>query len=722
MSQASLEAPSPVAGVALASPGARWPARLGQGLLWLTAVYYLLQGSAATDLRGLLTGTVTQNGMPDDSGSDAVLYAAGAALLVVAVARCLYRLWIDKPGASAPAVRRFITAFGCLSLLYVLDFFTSTAEPFSYSYRWWIFAVMGAFFLALATVRLPSERQAMAELLVLCAGLQSVYAVYCYFTGTNQFLTPHFGPRTMGTFENPNSLYPLCLVSIALGAALASSTRDRLGRVVFATAAVAGVAALLLTFTRSGWVALVVMALYLAFTDLAGLPRPQGARARSWARRACVAAALVLMLGAALVRTQGQVMGSAGDRSFWGRTAIWRTAVGIFREHPLLGHGFVTYGEVQYRPEHLTPELRRYGPMNNEPKDLWLYLACEFGLAGLVLWTWVAIAYGQLYRAGRRCLPAGTSRCALLAGTHVALVGLMVASLFDTPVLISGREAASFAVVLLLALLCSAVNDACPAGAPPGSERRRRWFRRVAGAGAVGVSVGTAAILFLAMRRVEAARPQLARLAAGTQPSRNAVPLSAVSDSMLDAVVASEDGGFYEHHGVSWPAILRAMRRNLRAGRLAEGGGTVSMQTARILLLARDRTLDRKLAEILLAFQLENRLSKNEILALYLNHAYFGLGAQGVAAAARLYFGKQPRELTLGEAGFLAGVLPELPSRRDRVTPAFVRRCQARALTRLRYFFRHKYDDETIRQAQAQPLSFAWEQSRPPRRADDAAR
>ena len=127
--------------------------------------------------------------------------------------------------------------------------------------------------------------------------------------------------------------------------------------------------------------------------------------------------------------------------------------------------------------------------------------------------------------------------------------------------------------------------------------------------------------------------------------------------NLVDAVIAIEDRRFFEHGGLDPRGILRAAWRNLTGSRGTEGGSTITQQLTRLTYLSPERTLRRKVQEIMLAFWLESRLSKNEILANYLNAAYFGAGAFGVDAAAHRYFGKKAADLDVSEAAMLAGLI-----------------------------------------------------------------
>jgi len=139
--------------------------------------------------------------------------------------------------------------------------------------------------------------------------------------------------------------------------------------------------------------------------------------------------------------------------------------------------------------------------------------------------------------------------------------------------------------------------------------------------------------------------------------NRQIVPLTEIPPVLRQAVLAIEDERFYSHRGVDPRGIARAMWRNLREGELVEGGSTITQQLARILFLSQERVVSRKVAEALLALEIERRLTKEEILERYLNQVYFGHGAYGVEMAARVYFGKPVKDVTLPEAALLAGLI-----------------------------------------------------------------
>ena len=142
---------------------------------------------------------------------------------------------------------------------------------------------------------------------------------------------------------------------------------------------------------------------------------------------------------------------------------------------------------------------------------------------------------------------------------------------------------------------------------------------------------------------------------------RTLVPYDKIPKNMVNAFLAAEDDQFFKHGGINYLAIMRATFANLRAGKNVQGGSTITQQVAKTLLLSNEKTYIRKLKEALLAQKMEESLSKEDILYLYLNQIYFGQGAYGVALAAETYFRKPIEKLSLAETAILAG-LPKAPS------------------------------------------------------------
>ena len=164
---------------------------------------------------------------------------------------------------------------------------------------------------------------------------------------------------------------------------------------------------------------------------------------------------------------------------------------------------------------------------------------------------------------------------------------------------------------------------------------------------------------------------------------RTVVPFSRIPKALVQAVVAAEDGDFFKHRGLDYIGMLRAFFANLRAGHFVQGGSTITQQLIKTYFLSAERTIKRKMQEVILARQLESELSKNEIMLLYLNQIYYGHGRYGVEEASRYFFDKPVERLDLAECALLAG-LPQSPARLSPIRhPQRAKRRQSYVLRRM---------------------------------------
>jgi penicillin-binding protein 1A len=185
---------------------------------------------------------------------------------------------------------------------------------------------------------------------------------------------------------------------------------------------------------------------------------------------------------------------------------------------------------------------------------------------------------------------------------------------------------------------------------------------------------------------------------------REFVPIAKIPPLMKAAVLAIEDSRFYDHGGIDWIRAIGAAKANLASlgGGYRQGGSTITMQVARNFFLSRDKTLPRKLTEVALAYKIEQALSKDQILEVYMNQIYLGQRAYGFSSAARTYFGKPLDTLTLAEMAMLAG-LPQNPSRHNPV--ANLERAQQRQRVVLKRMVElKKISEAQYRRALAEPL------------------
>ncbi|NYH23378.1 penicillin-binding protein 1A [Paraburkholderia bryophila] len=269
------------------------------------------------------------------------------------------------------------------------------------------------------------------------------------------------------------------------------------------------------------------------------------------------------------------------------------------------------------------------------------------------------------------------------------------------------------------------MQSTSPTSPPPAPQKRKRplWLKLMIGF--VGLIVaGILCVLLVLGYALVVATPNLPSLDALTdyrpkvplriytadhvligefgEERRDIVHIQDVPDSLKKAVLAIEDARFYDHGGVDLTGIARAGIVALTNGHATQGASTITMQVARNFFLSSEKTYTRKIYEMLLAYKIESKLTKDQILEVYMNQIYLGQRAYGFASAARVYFGKDLKDLTLAESAMLAG-LPKAPSAYNPVVnPKRAKIRQQYILQRmleLRYITQEQYDE-----ASKQPL------------------
>lgn len=244
----------------------------------------------------------------------------------------------------------------------------------------------------------------------------------------------------------------------------------------------------------------------------------------------------------------------------------------------------------------------------------------------------------------------------------------------------------------------------------------------------LGLSLLGAGGVVLVVRHYEAKLPTLDKVRKGYDPPqvtrvlsrdgavlaslfterRTVVKFSDIPNHVKLAFLAAEDASFYQHEGLNYLGMLRALAVNLRSGRSRQGASTITQQVVKNVLLVPERTYERKIKETMLARRLEHELSKDEILSLYLNQIYLGHGRYGVEEASRYYFGKKVRELDVAEAATLSGLVasPERYSPRRDVTLSMQRRHYVLSqMLEKGFITREVYDDAEQRPLRLAPVS-----------------
>src|SRR6516164_1412272 len=269
------------------------------------------------------------------------------------------------------------------------------------------------------------------------------------------------------------------------------------------------------------------------------------------------------------------------------------------------------------------------------------------------------------------------------------------------------------------------MQSTTPTSPPPAPQKRKRplWLKIILGFFGL-ILAGIICVVLVLGYALVVATPNLPSLDALTdyQPKvplriytadhvligefgeerRDIVHIQDVPENLKKAILAIEDARFYEHGGVDLTGIARAGIVALTNGHASQGASTITMQVARNFFLSSEKTYTRKIYEMLLAYKIESKLSKDQILEVYMNQIYLGQRAYGFASAARVYFGKDLKDLTLAECAMLAG-LPKAPSAYNPVVnPKRAKVRQEYILQRmleLHYITQQQYDE-----AAAQPL------------------
>ncbi|MEJ5253645.1 MAG: O-antigen ligase family protein, partial [Armatimonadota bacterium] len=468
------------------------------------------------------------------------------AVLVLSLLLLVYYRMLKRSSRGGPYVVFLFSAL--FALMYLLDFFLSRAPVYEY-------ATLSILLLPLIIwlfILLIADQQTALRLLkatALFVAIQSVYGIVYYATGTEQFYTPRFGARTAGTLESPNNLYVVALMGVPLLWCLAKGSSSNWERKLWYAGLVTTFSALIFTYTRTGWLAVVPVLLWLAF-------HPYSCVSTKSSKYIVVSICTLLLIATVFVRTGGNYLGNPSDRSFHGRFAIWRVAWKVCFLHPWIGNGLNTYPWLQRQM--MTADLESFGPGNEEAKNLFLNLFAELGAVGLVLFLMTIFSYIALINFQLSKMEHNLFKYAV-TGCYMAVVSVLLASFGDTPILHFKRLAPTlvFAVTIAVGTVIAVQHHSVPTPCPhrnPITFSIPRVFRRLPLALMLLLPIllllypFSGYLQFLHHRiSIPAYRTLIPNLPRFT-------PLAEVAPAMKDALIASEDGYFLQHHGVDWQA------------------------------------------------------------------------------------------------------------------------------------------------------------------------
>ena len=553
-----------------------------------------------------------------------------------------YRILTALTTGSIPA-RLMLGALLSFALMLFSDLLTSKAFPYPFGEPAQYILLL-AFILAFALKANSRWWKFLLCTILVCSVLQSLWALLLYSTGHGMFRAPGIIPRATGTMGNPVTLYPVCLISILLILALAVGETSAWLRLLYLVSSVPVAISLLLTFSRSGGLGIAVGTIWLAYTE----------RRSKWLKvTAAFAVTLMCIMLFARANTWTGELGM--DRSALGRIHIWRTSTKIIRDNWLLGTGYMAYRDVQ--KEYIDEEFKKFNPRNVSPQNLLLTIQAYHGIFGTgVLLLFVYAIWAVCRGESRGNYTPWEWR--MRSGIKAAGLAIIAASLIDTPLYSHLHFPGTFMWLVCMGfLLHLEVRDHHPVG----EWRYAKLLRRVSLSVLTLAVIGIGYVVTFAIVDAHRASKALDAKLAEARSIPGFVTMEHIPKAMEECVIAEEDLHFNLHHGYSLVDMHRALRVNIRSGRVKQGGSTVTQQLGKNLFFSRDRTPRRKIAEIIMAAKLENELSKKEILEVYLNTIEYGLGSRGIDEAAHIYFGKDASKLTDAECALLTGFIPSPP-------------------------------------------------------------
>jgi hypothetical protein len=638
---------------------------------------------------------------------ETVAYGAAYLLFLALLVKYLYMRF--KRLDVSTELKGFLDLMAVLGVIHLADLFTSTRQPFLFLWSQWPFLSLFSFFACVLFLDRVSGIR-LTKFIILAIAAQSMYAVLVYVSNLYQSRGSVMAPPASGSFTYPVTLYVLCMLGLPLSYTLGRTQSSARDRCWFRLATACMILALVCTYSVSAWLAVMI-----GLLSVARHPWEQDRERRQLRNFSAVHLTAWLLVAVAIVlpRVRAYSIGDVSDGP-WRRTAATdQAALRAFVKQPWLGTGLNTY-EVALK-RYLPPDLKGKEPPRERRGNWYLQEAVEHGLLGLTLFALLSWRYKQVYNTIRHSDVLPREAKAIAVGVHGGMIAFAIGGLLDIPVLHFNSRPSTLAVAVLLGAVCILANSAeALAGRQVGAAvTRGRYFHRWTRSAFVLV-VGACA--WLLEPSVLLTRFAIHKVVDGLSKDWRVggAFLGKGNDGatrLRDAVVALEDQQFYAHCGFDWHGLHEAIRARIRGRTVPEGTETITLAAARLVLGSEADTLARRMAEVLLTITMEIELSKAQILEVYLNNADFGLKARGVRSAARVYFAKEPEDLTLAEASFLSSLLAKPPSSTTEITEEFGQRHLDVALARLGHQWPFKYTVEERQRARANPLVFAWQRT-----------
>ena len=478
------------------------------------------------------------------------LVLAGLAVFALIVWRCRVLTVLTTGGRTAKLVSGALLSFG---LLILVDFLTSSANSYPFGDQTQHLLLV-AFVLAFALTANARWWRFLLGVILACVVLQSAYAVAFYVRGTDLFVSPGIIPRAAGTMITPLILYPVCMIGVLLLIPLAVSEHRAKLRLLYWVSIAVVIGALFLTFTRAAAIGLAVGLMWLAYEER-----------RDRRFRILAVLALFVMVITMMARATTRTGNFGMDRSALGRVQIWRMSANIIRDHWLLGVGYNGYRDIQNR--YVDARAQGINYTNIDPLNQVLTMTASHGVLGAGVFLLFIYATWAGCRSGKK-EDFAPREWRVIQGVKLAGIGILTAGLTDTPLYGYDRFPGTFIWLVCMGfLLHLAVRENPPSGSWKYARPCRIGVWGVTGAVVLGMLV----VITLGGMDAHHASESFDAKVEGIRLDPSFTPIGQIPQAMADCVIVNEDGNFHHHHGYSPIGMHRALRVNMRAGRIKQG-------------------------------------------------------------------------------------------------------------------------------------------------------